>query len=278
MKKFKIIPIFVPHRGCPHRCAFCDQRQITGSAADMTAEKAGERIDRALAALDAERYHIEVAFYGGSFTAIDRESQDALLNAALERKKRGEVHGIRLSTRPDYIDRAILDNLKDKGVTEIELGAQSMCDDVLERNGRGHTARQTATAAALIRRYGFTLGLQMMVGLMGDTEEKSLYTARKIAELSPDFVRVYPTLVLRHTALYDAYVRGAYTPLTVARAVEVCASVLRIFNPRGIRVIRLGLLLSGSEARENFVAGPYHPRFRELAEQRAAELAAGQVE
>lgn len=264
MKKFKIIPIFVPHRGCPHQCSFCNQRHITGAACDVTAHDARQIIEKYLSTIDTNKHRAEVAFYGGSFTAIDPGQQNELLDVALEYKNAGKIQGIRLSTRPDAISCEILDNLKSKKVTEIELGVQSMCDDVLLANKRGHTAADVQRAVDLIREYDFSLGLQMMVGLLGDSMEKSLYTAKKLIELSPDFVRIYPTLVFRDTDLYDEYVAGRYAPLTLEQAAQTCAPLVRLFEQASIKIIRLGLLVTEDEAKENLVAGPYHPRFREI--------------
>lgn len=266
--KFKIIPIFVPHRGCPHQCSFCNQRHITGQIADVTPQMARDTVDKYLSTINSEKNRVEVAFYGGSFTAIDMEIQNELLDIALDYKNQGKIHGIRLSTRPDCIDNDILLNLRQKGVTEIELGVQSMCDDVLELNNRGHTAEHVKNSVSLIRKYDFSLGLQMMVGLIGDTMEKALYTANEIAKLKPDFVRIYPALVFKNTDMHEKYIRGEYAPLTVEQAVDICAPVGGVFNMHKIKVIRLGLLMSDEEAKENFVKGPYHPRFRELVEQK----------
>lgn len=264
MKKFKIIPIFVPHRGCPHQCSFCNQRHITGTVSDVTASEARHTIEKYLSTIDTSKQRAEVAFYGGSFTAIDQKQQDELLDVAFEYKNLGKIQGIRLSTRPDCIDRTILDNLHQKGVTEIELGVQSMCDDVLAANKRGHTAKQVQEAVSLIREYDFSLGLQMMIGLSGDSLEKSLYTANKLVALMPDFVRIYPTLVFRDTDLYDEYKAGRFVPLTVEQAVEICVPVVRTFQGANIKIIRLGLLVTEDEAKEKLVTGPYHPRFGQL--------------
>jgi len=232
----------------------------------MTSDKAREIIEMYLTTIDSEKNRVEIAFFGGSFTAIDMQSQNQLLNVALEYKNIGRVHGIRLSTRPDYITDSILQNLKNKGVTEIELGVQSMCENVLNLNNRGHSPQDVINASALIRQYGFTLGLQMMVGLIGDTKEFSIYTAEQIAKQKPDFVRIYPTLVFKNTDLYEWYQKGTYTPLTLNEAVDICLDIVKIFNSENIKVIRLGLLMSDEEAKNNFVEGPHHPRFRELVE------------
>jgi histone acetyltransferase (RNA polymerase elongator complex component) len=265
MGKFKIIPIFVPHKGCPNQCSFCNQKHITGQLLETTPKMAEDIIKKYLTTIDTDRFHTEIAFYGGSFTAIDIDYQTSLLKIAYKYVQTGQIKGIRLSTRPDAIDYEILDNLKKYGVTEIELGVQSMCEDVLELNKRGHSAEHVKDAVSKIREYGFSLGLQMMVGLIGDTYEKSIYTANEICKLKPDFVRIYPTLVFNNTDLADMYYRGEYKPLSTDEAVIICKELLDLFEKRnGIKVIRLGLLMNETEAKENFIAGPYHPRFREL--------------
>lgn len=267
MGKYKIIPVFVPHKGCPNQCSFCNQRHITGQIKETTPEMARQTIEMYLKTIDTAKYHAEVAFYGGSFTAIDIDYQTALLKVAYEYVKKGVIKGIRLSTRPDAIDDKILDNLEKYNVTEIELGVQSMCDDVLTLNKRGHTVRQVKDAVSLIRKRDFSLGLQMMTGLIGDTYEKSVYTAEKISELKPDFVRIYPTLVFDNTELADLYRKGEYKPMPLEETVKLCKELLDIFeNRNGIKVIRMGLFMNDKEAKENFLAGPYHPRFRELVQ------------
>ncbi|NLB82064.1 MAG: radical SAM protein [Clostridiaceae bacterium] len=268
MKKYKIIPIFVPHSGCPHCCSFCNQRHITGQHSETTPAAAQSVIEKYLSTIDSEKNHVEVAFYGGSFTAIDINKQNALLDVALQYKKQGKIHGIRLSTRPDCITVEILENLKARGVTEIELGVQSMRDVILKKNNRGHTAEHVINSVALIKKYDFEIGLQMMVGLIGDSKEDVIYTTHEITRLKPDFVRIYPTLVFKNTKLHELYLKGEYTPLTVEQAVEICASALKIFNDNNIKVIRLGLLLDGEDAKNNYVAGPYYPRFSEVVRSR----------
>lgn len=266
MAKFKIIPIFVPHKGCPHQCSFCNQRHITGQLDEMTPQKAREIIEMYLTTIDTQKFRTEVAFYGGSFTAIDMDYQTALLKIAYEYMQKGCVKGIRLSTRPDCINTNILDNLKKYGVTEIELGVQSMCNDVLHANNRGHTDEDVENAVNLIRKYDFSLGLQQMTGLYQDSDEADIYTAEAICSLKPDFVRIYPTLVFNNTDLAEYYKEGLYKPHTVEQAVILCKKLREIYNKNNIKIIRLGLLMSDDEAKNNFLSGPYHPRFRELVE------------
>jgi len=266
MAKFKIIPIFVPHKGCPHQCSFCNQRHITGQLEEMTPQKAREIIEMYLTTIDTVKFRTEIAFYGGSFTAIDIEYQTSLLKIAYEYMQKGYVKGIRLSTRPDSINVNILENLKKYGVTEIELGVQSMCNEVLNANNRGHSDVDVKNAVNLIRQYDFSLGLQQMTGLYKDSDMADVYTAEEICKLKPDFVRIYPTLVFNNTDLAEYYKEGLYKPHTVEQAVNICKQLKSIYDKNNIKIIRLGLLMSDEEAKNNFLSGPYHPRFRELVE------------
>ena len=262
-----IVPVFVPHLGCPHRCVFCDQRRISGETRPVGADTVREALSAA-AALPDQGTKRQLAFYGGSFTAIPEARQIELLSAAREGIERGWIDSIRLSTRPDAIDGEILERLKHFGVETIELGAQSMDDGVLLASGRGHTAEDVRRAARLIKTAGFQLILQMMTGLPGDTAEKSLFTAKELIALRPDGVRIYPTVVVRGTELHDMWRKGLYREHTVEDAVRVCAKLLPLFTEAGIPVIRLGLnptdQLSGGEA----VAGAYHPALGELVRSR----------
>ena len=261
-----ILPVFVPHQGCPHTCVFCNQRHISGESDIVTAETVKHAIRKA--ALPSRGAKRQLAFYGGSFTAIPEERQQALLGAAKEAMDAGMIDSVRLSTRPDAVDAAVLDRLRAFGVETIELGAQSMNDEVLRLSGRGHTAADVERAARLIRESGFELILQMMTGLPGDTPERAVETAKKLIELQPDGVRIYPTVIVKDTALYELWKAGRYREHTVEDAVEVCAMLLPLFDQAGIPVIRLGLNpteeLSGGEA----VAGAYHPALGELVKSR----------
>lgn len=262
-----IIPVFVPHLGCPNDCVFCNQRRISGQQQPATAQTVKEAISKA-AALPRTGAKRQLAFYGGSFTAIPTEEQTALLVAAKAYLDGGEIDSIRLSTRPDAIDGAVLKRLRAYGVETVELGAQSMDDRVLALSGRGHTAEDVARASELIRGAGFRLVLQMMTGLPGDTEETSVRTAERIIALRPDGVRIYPTVIVRDTALYDLWQAGQYREHSVEDAVRVCARLLPMFDQAGIPVIRLGLNptdeLSGGAA----AGGAYHPALGELVKSR----------
>ncbi len=266
MKTYNI-PVFVPHRGCPFDCVFCNQKRITGVRTDITAEKVQFIIEQYLRTLPKTDRYIEAAFFGGSFTGISLDEQSELLNAANYYLAKGRIDGIRISTRPDYINHDILDNLQKYGVTTIELGVQSMDNDVLISSNRGHTREDVIRAVELIREYPFTLGLQMMTGLPGDSEEKSLKTADELIALKPDIVRIYPTLTLKDTLLEDMYMSGEYIPQTVDEAVQLSKRLLLKFEGNNIKVIRIGLQ-STDEICEHgsVVAGPVHSSFGELVE------------
>ncbi len=261
------VALFVPNCGCPHLCSFCDQRAITGRQSMPAPRDVRAAAEIALKTPGRDPAQSEIAFFGGSFTAIDRADMISLLEAAFPYVRSGAFRGIRISTRPDCIDEEILGVLKRYGVTTIELGAQSMDDAVLARNGRGHTAEQTARASGLIRSRGFALGLQMMTGLPGDSGEGARRTAEGLAALRPACVRIYPTIVLKGTRLGEWFREGTYRPQTLEEAVEQCAGLLDFFESRGIPVIRLGLHAS-PELQNDRLAGPWHPAFRELCESR----------
>ena len=265
--KHSNIAIFVPHNGCPHQCAFCNQKEITGQGFQPHRGDVLSAVETARKSLGANTRNAEIAFFGGSFTAIDREYMTELLSAAFPFVKSGEFSGIRLSTRPDAVNNEILDILESYGVTSVELGAQSMDDDVLMLNERGHTADDVEKASKLIKEYGFSLGLQMMTGLYGSTDEKDWCTAEKIAALKPETVRIYPTVVMKGTRLYELYKSGQYLPPDAEQSVPLCAELLSFFESKGINVIRLGLHDSGS-LRESMAAGAFYPSFRELCESR----------
>ena len=263
MKKGNI-SIFVPHLGCPQQCSFCNQKTITGKQSQPTAEDVKTAV---ATALKRKGYEYEIAFFGGSFTAIDREYMITLLTSAAECVDGKRVKGIRISTRPDCIDSEVLDILKAHKVTAVELGAQSMDDEVLKANLRGHTSEDVANAAKLIKSYGFEFGLQMMTGLYLDTDEKAIETAKKLIDLQPDTVRIYPTVVLKGTYLAELYDEEIYKPQTVDDAAALCTKLLPMFESAGIRVIRLGLHAS-DDIKKNMVAGAYHEAFGEIVQSR----------
>lgn len=265
--KRSIIPIFVPHMGCPNNCVFCDQHRITGNITPPNEKTVRDTIIDGLSKTPAGA-ETQLAFYGGSFTAIPVYEQKKLLGAALPFLHLGQISSVRVSTRPDAIDEERLSLLKEYGVRTIELGSQSMCEEVLRASQRGHTPEQTQAAAQLIKASGFELILQMMTGLPEDTKERTVYTARRIIDLKPDGVRIYPTVIIDNTNLCDMWRAGAYREHTVEEAVDWCAEILPMFEEAGIPVIRLGLNpteeLSGGAA----VAGAYHPALGELVASR----------
>ncbi|MBR4036781.1 MAG: radical SAM protein [Oscillospiraceae bacterium] len=269
MTKHKNLSIFVPHEGCPNQCSFCDQKKISGTQNPPAPQQVTQLCDEFLPHTSAEGASYEIAFFGGSFTAIDRDYMLALLQAAYPFVQAGRAGGIRCSTRPDAITPEILDILKAYGVTAIELGAQSMQDDVLKMNLRGHSVQDVFDASRLIKQYGFSLGLQMMPGLYGcaDYMGYAIDTAEKFIQIMPDTVRIYPTLILKDTLLEKLYQNRMYTPLTVDQAVEICAVLVKMFNDKNIRIIKLGLHAdTGME--QSLVAGPYHPALKELVQSR----------
>jgi histone acetyltransferase (RNA polymerase elongator complex component) len=262
------IPIFVPHMGCPHRCIFCNQWQATGAQALPSPSQVHERIREYAPLIKKSVRHVELAFFGGSFTAIRKEIQEPLLAAASLNLKAGTIQGIRLSTRPDCISEESLALLKQYRVSTIELGIQSFDDSVLLTANRGHTAADVYTAVSLIKDHGFQSVLQLMPGLPRDTREKSLDSARRAAELKPAAVRIYPAVVLKGTAMERLFISGAYAPLSLDAAVDLCSEMYHVFKSSGIPVIRMGLHPFSPDTTDTVVAGPYHPSFGFLVKSR----------
>lgn len=272
MTRHYIIPIFVPHFGCPHDCVFCNQKKITGLSTTITSTEVENIIKEYLKYFKADSF-IEIAFYGGSFTAIDINTQSELLEVPYKYKQKGLVNEIRLSTRPDAIDSQILDNLKKYGVNTIELGCQSLNDEVLNNSNRGHTSFDVYKSAELIRAHGFNLGLQMMVGLPGDTLEKSLNTALEFIKLKPYCVRIYPTLVIKETYLEKVYLNNLYSPLSIEESIDITTPILILFYLHNINVIRVGLQPTDNiQLGKDVVAGPFHPAYRQLVESNIFKL------
>ena len=270
MKKQYIIPIFVPHLGCPNDCAFCNQKSISGQTKQVTKEDVKKIIEEHLKYIK-EDSQVEVAFFGGSFTGIEEEKQIELLSTAYEYIKAKKVDSIRISTRPDYINREILKRLKKYKVKTIELGVQSANDYILKRAGRGHTFEDVKKASKLIRFYGFKLGHQMMVGLPESTKLDEINTAKQLIKLKPKMVRIYPVLVIKGTQLEKEYNEGNYKALTVVQAVEICKELVKMFTKKKIDVIRIGLqptdtITDPQNKNSEVVAGPFHSAFRQLVE------------
>ena len=264
-----IIPFFIPHSGCPHQCVFCDQKRITGTRTAPAPSSIGETIARSLAAgrERARRVPDQVAFYGGSFTALPRTTQQAYLEQVLPFIASGRISDVRLSTRPDAISADGLALLKQYRVGTVELGVQSMDDEVLQRSGRGHTSSDTVQAVLMLKASAFSVGLQLMPGLPGDTAARFADTIGRIVDLAPSFIRIYPALVIRDTPLEWLYRTGGYTPLALDEAVALCRDALVRFRQAGIAVIRIGLQPTEELERPGtIVAGPFHPAFRQLVE------------
>ena len=261
------ISIFVPHVGCPNMCSFCNQHSISSSVNLPTPDDVRETLKNALSNTYSEFEEKQIAFFGGSFTAMDRNLMIEFLKVASEFLGDDKFSSIRISTRPDAIDEEVLDVLKEYGVKSIELGAQSMNDKTLKLNRRGHTSQDVVVASNLIKEKGFELGLQMMPGLYGDSEKDVFETAKRLAKLKPATMRIYPTVVLKNTYLAELFEKGEYTPLSLKNAVDISSKLLQFFESQNIKVIKLGLHASETLT-SGYLAGPYHPAFRELCESR----------
>ncbi len=261
-----VIPVFIPHKGCPFDCVFCNQKNISGQKEEVTESSMRAVIDAHLNTIDNDA-SVEIAFFGGSFTGIDRKEQIDFLKTANKYIDKGYVSSIRISTRPDYINDEILEYLKFYRVSTIELGVQSLDSEVLEKSTRGHSVSDVIKSSRLIQEKGFVLGIQTMIGLPGDDNEKAVKTAKKVVDLAPKIVRIYPTLVIKDTYLERAYKEGKYVPLSIEDAVDLCAKLLDIYESNDINVIRVGLqptenICDGGDV----IAGPFHPAFRQLVE------------
>ena len=258
------IPIFIPHLGCPNDCVFCNQRIISG-VCEFSPESVVPIIESVLSGA-SEKSKIEIAFFGGSFTGIDRTLMEELLKIANGYLKQGRICSIRCSTRPDYISEDILDVLKHYGVGTIELGIQSASDAVLEKSKRGHTFLDTEKAVALIRSYGFRLGGQMMIGLPGASRADEIKTAEFIASVSNE-ARIYPTIVFNQTELKAMMQMGGYHPLTLDEAIERSAAAFSVLVKNNVKILRVGLCDSENlHSEDTFFAGPNHAAMGELVE------------
>jgi histone acetyltransferase (RNA polymerase elongator complex component) len=259
------IPIFLPELACRNKCVFCNQRNISGTHHIPTIQDAQEIIETHLTTIPTSGTK-QIAFFGGNFTGLPIEQQKAFLKLAQSYIHKGAVESIRISTRPDYISEDILRMLQSYGVKDIELGAQSFDNEVLALSQRGHTSEDIIRAAELIRTYHFKLGLQMMIGLPGDSYEKSMHTAQKIIDYKADTTRIYPCLVIANTVLADMYTQGRYKPLDRATATVWLADIYSLFSQHNIRILRVGLHPSKDfESSEIVLAGPYHPSIKQLA-------------
>lgn len=264
--KHYIIPVFIPHLGCRQQCIFCNQKKITGRHTPVSANQVAALIDERLAGVNAKRW-IEVAFFGGSFTALPAAIQNELLAPAYQALRHQRIHAIRLSTRPDCISDSIVANLQRQGVTTVELGVQSLDDSVLVKALRGHSRQSVTEAVGKLKAAGLQCGLQLMPGLPGEDWLSLLTTAQRTVQLQPDFVRIYPTLVIAATLLAELYCQGLYQPLSLAAAVARSAYLKLVFEQQGIAVIRTGLQATEElDSGSTVLAGPYHPAFGELVD------------
>jgi len=260
-----VIPIFTPHLGCPHKCSFCNQSIITNEKSFLPdSEKIRKEVDNYLK-FKGKRDKVQLAFFGGTFLGLDETYRKTLLDTAENLVQENKIHSIRFSTRPDTITKKNLDSLKNYSVTTIELGVQSMNDHVLSYANRGHSAEDTKNAAFLLREYGFETGMQMMAGLPDDTDETAIETAEQITLLCPDFVRIYPLIILKGSLVHKWYEQGKYKPLSLSHCVTLVKKIYLIFRKQNIPVIRMGLQASELlQDKDSMVAGPWHPAFGHL--------------
>jgi len=260
-----IIPIFIPFLGCPFTCLYCQQEKITDTESELpTPTEVTERIAAFLKTRRSQKYsHTEVAFYGGTFTGLSASVRVALLKAAYSFLKRGEVRNLRASTKPDFVSQEVLEEITSYGLDTLELGVQSMEDGVLRKVGRGYGSEEVKRAVALLKSKGMKVGMQLMPGLPGAGPSEALQTVEATLKLKPDFVRIYPTVVLRGTPLERMYRQGQYRPWELEEAIQVCRKIKRRFGKAGIPIIKMGLEFTSDE-REGIVAGPYHPLFHRL--------------
>ncbi len=265
MLKHYNIPIFIPELACPFRCVFCNQRKISGHISIPSSDDIIKIVNEHLVSFKHFPRKVDIAFFGGNFTGIPVEEQESYLKLVEPYVLSSQVDGIRVSTRPDYINDDVLTLLQNYHVTTIELGAQSFDDQVLHRSRRGHTASQIAQASKMILERGFELGLQMMIGLPGDSLMAALHTAQSIVSLGATSTRIYPTVVIRDTLLHQWYNEAKYQPLSLEDAVVWTAQLLPVFEEANIEILRVGLHPSeGLVIGKELIAGPFHPQFREL--------------
>lgn len=259
------IPIFIPDYGCPFRCIFCNQQSITSTHSIPSTAEIQALVEDWLTTISREDSVVEVAFFGGNFTGIPVQSQLLYLEAVAPFIKSGRLDGIRISTRPDAISEEVLSRLKSFGVKSIELGAQSLNDGVLTAVQRGHSVADIVNASILIRRHGFSLGLQMMIGLPKDNATTVLQTAQQIIDLGAHETRIYPLLVIKETHLETLYNEKKYIPLSLKEAVELTVPIYELFLKNDVKILKVGLHpTDGFNSGEDLIAGPYHPNFREL--------------
>lgn len=267
-KKHYIIPIFISHIGCPHQCVFCNQDKIARTLQkEVTAEEVEETIKEYLNTINKNDATVEVSFFGGTFTAIPVNKQKELLKVAKDYKEKGLIDKIRMSTRPDAINRYILNYLKEYKVDIIELGVQSLDNEILRLSGRGHSAEDVEKSSKLIKEFDFVLGHQIMPGLPGDSFEKDIETAKKSIAMKPDICRIYPSLVIKDTPMEEMYYRGVYKPYTLEEAVQISKDIYKLYKEANVNIIRIGLQPTDTiTLGKDVISGPFHPAFRELVE------------
>ncbi|HNX60326.1 MAG TPA: radical SAM protein, partial [Spirochaetota bacterium] len=266
MKTHITIPFFIPHEGCINQCVFCNQGRISGRTSPVEPSAVRATVLKYIEGIPSGTI-VEAAFFGGSFTAIPADRQEALLNEAFACLREGLISNIRLSTRPDCIDTGVIERLSRYGVRTVELGAQSFDDEILIRSKRGHSRADIFRASDLLVRGGFELVLQLMIGLPGETPSTIRESAASAASLSPAGVRIYPTLVVAGTELAKLFESGEYIPLSMDKAIAYSAELISFFELKGIRVLRTGIHPM-EHAEESVIAGPYHPAFGFLARSR----------
>ncbi len=267
MKHYNI-PVFIPHLGCPFKCIFCNQQKIASQEKIPDIDDVVKIIEKHLSTIPVNAGEVELAFFGGNFTAIERKLQEEYLSAVNPYIEKGRIDSIRISTRPDFIDLNILTFLEKRGVKTIELGVQSLNDEVLKTSKRGYRAEDVFKACHLIKKQGFRLGIQLMIGLPGDDYSLAKETTNTVISLKPDMVRIYPTLVITGTVLEKMFHRGQYKPLTLQEAITLAKDLFLMFQKEEINVIRMGLQPSEDlQQAGTVIAGPYHPSFGELVEQ-----------
>ncbi|HZK10502.1 MAG TPA: radical SAM protein [Clostridia bacterium] len=271
------IPIFISHQGCPHHCVYCNQHLITGKEALADKKEIAATIENYLSTLEPQTRK-EISFFGGSFSALSQKEQAFYLDIAKSYVGRKGIVGVRFSTRPDAISEEEMDFLSQYPISTIELGVQSLDSEVLRASGRGHGIVDVLRAVNIIRQKKINLGLQMMTGLPEDHYDAAIFTAEKIISLKPDFVRIYPTIVLKKTPLEKMMEQGLYTPWNLEETVELCSDLLSLFLSAKIPVIRLGLYSSEKNFLDSITAGPYHPALRSLVMGRLYKKALDKLE
>ncbi|MCP3939988.1 MAG: radical SAM protein [Desulfobacteraceae bacterium] len=260
-----VIPVFIPHSGCPHQCAFCNQSIITSQANPLPSSREIDEIIGQYLGYKADRSRVELAFFGGNFLGLPDRDIVCLLEKIRPYIENQTIHGIRCSTRPDTITEQKLDLIAPYGVSLVELGVQSMTDVVLKRANRGHNSFQTRVAVSLLKARQIQVGVQVMTGLPGDTKDQLLHSTRQVASLEPDIARIYPLMVLKGSLLAQWYKEGSYIPLGLDQSVHLVKEMFKIFEQANVRVVRMGLQASEMmEDKTLVLAGPWHPAFGHL--------------